>query len=431
MNVLVIGSGGREHALAWKLRQSPQCHRLYAAPGNAGIGQQAELLPLAAEDAPGLTAAVRRLSIDLAVIGPEVALAAGVADALRDADVATFGPSKAATRIESSKAYARRLMTRVGAPQPDYHLFSDWPAARAHLERLATEGVSGVVVKASGLAAGKGALVCDSLEAAGEAARRMLVDRAFGEAGAEVLIEERLQGPEASLFTLTGGDPQANDLVLLPAAQDYKRALDGDRGLNTGGMGCHAPSSTLTPELMARAIQNIVRPTLRGLAADGAAFRGCLYTGLMLTDAGPKTIEHNARFGDPETQALLPLLESDLLPVLHAAAVGALQGTQLEWSNQKSVLVVLASGGYPQSYETGYEIRGLEQAAAMPGVTVFHAGTAADGSGYVTNGGRVLNVVAVGETYAVARARAYQAVDALHFQDCFCRRDIAAEVAAG
>ena len=430
MNTIVIGSGGREHALAWKLRQSPECDRLFSAPGNAGIAQVAELIPLAAEGGSGLVKACRERNIEFAVIGPETALDAGVADQLRATGVAVFGPSREATRIESSKAYARRLMTRENVPQPGYEVFTGWQDARRHLDALEQDGVAGAVVKASGLAAGKGALVCDSIDEARVAARSILVDHQFGEAGDEILIEERITGPEASLFVLSDGSPDASGLITLPAAQDYKRALDGDQGLNTGGMGCCTPAPLLTGEICADVLENIVRPTLRGLARDGHPFQGCLYAGLMLTADGPKVIEHNARFGDPETQALLPLLASDLLKVLHSAATGSLRGIDLEWSQRKSVLVVLASGGYPEKYETGFPIEGLEAAARLPGVTLFHAGTATgdDGSAYVTRGGRVLNVVATGDTYGEARDRAYAAVAQIHFEGCWHRRDIAAEM---
>jgi phosphoribosylamine---glycine ligase len=424
VDVLLIGGGGREHALAWKLRQSPHCGRLLAAPGSAGIAELAECRPLCGKDVDEVTTLAVEEKIGLAVIGPEVALAEGLADRLRAAGMPVFGPSAAAARIETSKAYARELMTRMDVPQPEHRAFFSAAAAEAYLDELAHQGVAGVVVKASGLAAGKGAIVCDTLDEARAAVHEIMVDRVFGESGDEVLIEERLFGEEASLLVLTDG---TNIAPLLPA-QDYKRALDGDKGLNTGGMGTYAPAPLVTPALYEECLERIVRPTLAGLRADGCPFLGCLYLGLMQTARGPKVIEFNCRFGDPETQVVLPLLDSDLLELFLAAANGELGQPDLRWKEEKAVCVVLASGGYPGPFEKGKAIHGLDAAAAVPGALVFHAGTTRIDAEWRTNGGRVLNVVGTGATFAAAIDTAYRAADLIHFDGVYRRSDIAARV---
>jgi phosphoribosylamine--glycine ligase len=424
INVLVVGGGGREHALAWKVSQAPRLGKLYAAPGNPGMAQVAECVSIRTDDPDGIVALARERRIDLAVIGPEAPLAAGLADLLRAAGVLVFGPSAAAARIESSKAYARELMTRAGVPQPEHGRFREFAAASAYLDGLERQGAGGAVVKASGLAAGKGAVVCDTLDEARRTARGMLVERSFGEAGGEIVIEERLEGEEVSFFVLTNG---REALPLLPA-QDYKRAYDGDQGPNTGGMGAYAPAPVLTPELRREAMETIVRPTLRGLAEDGAPFQGCLYAGLMKTDAGLKVIEFNCRFGDPEAQAALPLLESDLLEPLLAVARGDLRAAELRWKPACAVSVVMASGGYPGAIETGKVIHGLDDAARLEGVTVFHAGTASRGGQVVTAGGRVLNVTGVGATFGEAIDRVYAGVETIRFEGAEYRTDIAARV---
>lgn len=423
MKILVVGGGGREHALCWKLRQSPRCAALHAAPGNAGMADVAQCHAVSVTDLDGMLTLARDLAIDLVVVGPEVPLAAGLADRLTGEGIRVFGPSAAAARIESSKAYARDLMARMGVPQPRFASFTTVDAALGYLDTLEREGATAAVVKASGLAAGKGAIVCDTLEEARAATRELMLDRSLGEAGSEVVIEERLQGEEASLFVLTDGERA----LPLAAAQDYKRAYDGDQGPNTGGMGCYAPAPLLTEALRDEAMETIVRPTLRGLAEDGNPFRGCLYAGLMLTPGGLRVIEFNCRFGDPETQVVLPLLDEDLLELLNQVAEGRLQERELAWKDEKAVSVVLASGGYPGKYDTGKPIAGLAAAAAR-GATVFHAGTVQRNGEVHTAGGRVLNVTATAPTFAEAVERAYAAVGEIGFEGVEYRRDIAARV---
>jgi phosphoribosylamine--glycine ligase len=428
VDVLVVGGGGREHALVWKLRQSPRCGRLLVAPGNAGMAQVADCIPIPVSDLDGLTRLAVEQGVGLVVVGPEAPLAAGLADRLIAAGIPVFGPTAAAARIESSKAYARDLMTRAGVPQPAHGRFTDADEAEAYLDRFAEQGAQGAVVKASGLAAGKGAIVCDTLETAREAVRAMLVGGTFGAAGSEIVIEERLQGEEASLLVITDGETVAP----LPAAQDYKRVYDGDAGPNTGGMGSYAPAPLITPELYSEALDRVVRPVLRELAADGAPFRGCLYAGVMLTPTGMKVIEFNCRFGDPETQAIMPLLAGDLLELFLAAAEGRLAEATHEARALPGcgVSVVLASGGYPDDYQTGEVITGLSQATALPNVTLFHAGTIAQDGKVVTAGGRVLAVTGIGADFRAARDAAYSGVAAVRYEGQQFRSDIAARVVA-
>lgn len=425
MRVLIVGGGGREHALAWKIRQSPLCTDLLCTPGNGGITAIADCYGFAPEDVGGLAKFAWSERPDLVVVGPEAPLVGGLADELRQIGIPVFGPTAAAAAIEGSKAYARDLMARAGVRQPAYACFRDLGAATRYLEERDTAGAAGVVVKASGLAAGKGAVVCGSLTEAREMARAMLVERQFGEASAEIVIEERLEGEEASLLILTDG---RNVIPCLPA-QDYKRAYDEDRGPNTGGMGSYAPAPVITPALYEDALESIIHPVLQELERDGHPFQGCLYAGVMKTASGLQVIEFNCRFGDPETQAVLPLLESDLLELLAAAATRDLAGIEARWSSRKAVSVVMSSGGYPGKYETGKRIDGLSDAAGVPGVTIFHAGTRREGERCVTAGSRVLNVTAVRPSFAEARSAAYEALGQIHFEGAQYRTDIAARVA--
>ncbi len=417
MRVLLVGGGGREHALAWKLSQSPQVSEIYVAPGNGGTATlvKTQNVATAAEDVDGLAEFAARQRIDLTVVGPEAPLVAGLVDALHAAGLAAFGPTQAAAQIEGSKVFAKRFMQETGIPTGRAEIFRDADAAAAYVESL--EDLP--VIKASGLAAGKGVILPESKAEALAALRAILVDRQFGEAGDAVLIEERLSGPEVSVLAFCDGE----SVRIMPAAQDHKRVMDGDRGPNTGGMGAFAPSSLATPALLEQAEREVLLPAVRGLAARGAPYVGVLYAGLMLTADGPKTLEFNCRFGDPETQAILPLLESDLLEVMSACVEGRLAGVQLRWSDVAALAIVLASGGYPGKYATGLPIRGVERAEAR-GCAVFHAGTAVREGVLQTAGGRVLAVSATGADLAEAAERAYAGAAEIDFEGCHYRRDI-------
>ncbi len=416
MRVLVIGSGGREHALCWAIAASPLCEALYCAPGNPGIAREATCVPVAAVDGDGLLALCRREHIDFVVVGPEAPLVAGLVDRLETAGIAAFGPSAAAAALEGSKGFTKDLCARHAIPTAAYRRFDDAAAARAYVEAHGAP----VVVKADGLAAGKGVTVAASVEEACAAVDGALLGRRFGAAGAEVVIEDFLDGEEASFFALVDGA-----LALpLASAQDHKRVGDGDTGPNTGGMGAYSPAPCLTPALERAVMDRIITPTVAAMAAEGRPFKGVLYAGLMLTTEGPQLIEYNVRFGDPECQVLLPRLKSDLLTALVAAHDGVLANYDLRWSDETALCVVLAATGYPDEPRTGGPIAGIDDAAADPQVTIFHAGTRLQGGRLVASGGRVLDVVARGKTVAEAQARAYAAVAKIRFPDGFCRRDI-------
>ena len=421
MRVLVVGSGGREHALAWKIARSAEVSRVLAAPGSDGMAREAACFPdVAAEDAPAIVALARREGAELVVVGPEAPLAAGVADRLREAGLAVFGPSAGAAQLEASKAFAKAFMVRHGIPTAAHASFADAAAAAAHVRALGGP----CVVKADGLAAGKGVAVCDGPEQALAALGEIMTARRFGAAGERVVIEERLDGEEASYYAITDGER----VVSLAAAQDHKRALDGDRGENTGGMGAYAPAPVVSPPVEKRVREEIVRPALRGLAAEGLPYRGVLFVGLMIDAAGaPKVIEFNVRFGDPETQALMLQMDGDLVPLLAGAARGRLDAGADAAQGAAAVCVVLASGGYPRAFETGRAIEGIGEAERDPDVVVFHAGTRRDAAGrFVTAGGRVLGVTARGESLAAARERAYAACERIRFDGMHLRRDIGA-----
>jgi len=412
MNVLLIGSGGREHALAWALLASPLLGKLYCAPGNAGIAAIAECFPLDAADHAAVVRFCREKRIDLVVIGPEAPLVAGLADDLAAAGIKAFGPSKAAAQLEGSKGFTKDLCAEYGIPTAAYARFGDSTAALAYLERQTYP----IVVKADGLAAGKGVTIAETREAAAAA-----VDHCFSQGwDGGVVIEEFLQGEEASFFALVDG----THALPLASAQDHKRAFDGDKGPNTGGMGAYSPAPVVTPEIAQRAMDEIVWPTVKGMAARGTPYKGVLYAGLMITDAGPKLIEYNVRFGDPETQVLMLRLKSDLLPALLATADGVLNAFDLRWHDDAAITVVMAANGYPGDYAKGGEIRGLDAAAAVEGVQVFHAGTARSDGRLVAAGGRVLNISARGRTLTEARARAYEALGRIDWPGGFCRSDI-------
>ena len=417
MNVLVVGGGGREHALAWKLEQSPRIGRLLCAPGNAGTAAIAENFPVKAADLDGIVDLARREKVDLVVVGPDDPLAAGLVDRLQEAGIRAFGPTASCARLESSKSFAKEFMRRHGIPAARSEKFTDFEAAsacaRAHAYPL--------VVKADGLALGKGVTIAGDHDAAERALREALVDGVFGSAGRTVIIEEFLSGRECSVHALVDG----RNWLLFPDARDHKRALDGDRGPNTGGMGTLSPSGRVDDELRARIASEILDPFVRGLAADGLDFRGMLFPGLMLTAGGPKVLEFNARFGDPETQVLLPRLRTDLLDLLEATIDGKLGSVRPEWDSRSACCVVMASGGYPGKYATGAAISGL-RAAADSGALVFHAGTTASGGDVVTSGGRVLGVTALGETSSKAVANSYRAVGRIAFDNAAWRTDIGA-----
>ena len=422
-HILVVGRGGREHALAWSLAKSPSVSRIWVAPGNGGtaaMGAPVSNVPLTEDDHTGLLALAQREQIGLVVVGPEAPLAAGLADDFAAAGIACFGPSKAAAQLEASKAFAKDFMLRHGIATAKHALFRDLAGALDHVRRLDHP----FVIKASGLAAGKGVVLPETLADAELALRQMLSERIFGAAGDEVLIEERLQGPEASVLVFSDG----RHFSLMPVAQDHKRAFDGDAGPNTGGMGAYAPAPVAGRALLAEIRDTILAPTIAGMAAEGAPFVGVLYAGLMLTKTGPRVIEFNCRFGDPETQAILPLLESDLAAVMRACLDGALEHLDVAWRPGVAVSVVAASGGYPGVYAQGREITGLDSVATLPDTVVFHAGTRRDaGMRLVTDGGRVLSVTGVGDTLADARARAYAGIDPLSFEGMHYRRDIGAK----
>lgn len=425
LKILLIGSGGREHALAWKLAQSPRVTELLVAPGSDGIAQEPKtrcVRDVAAADVERLVDLAARERPDLTVVGPEGPLVAGVADRVRMQQLKVFGPSAAAAQLEGSKAFAKSLMERAGIPTARARAFDDAAQAVRWLEQQSAPWV----VKADGLASGKGVVVPATVEEAVGAVRRMMVDRQFGEAGARVVLEERLAGEEASLIALTDG------LRVLPleSAQDHKRLKDGDEGPNTGGMGTYSPAPVVTTERLAAIRRQVLEPTIRAMAEAGAPFVGALYAGLMMTADGSKVLEYNVRFGDPETQAILPRLTSDLAEALLAAAEERLDRVSLVWDPRPCVCVVLAARGYPETPETGQEITGLEAAARTPDVQLFHAGTRRDGARWVTAGGRVLNVVALGRDYPEAIGRAYAAADQIHFEGKQCRRDIGARAVA-
>ncbi len=415
MKILIIGSGGREHAIAWKIAQSPRCAALFVAPGNAGTARSGKNVPINAEDVPALTAFASENAIDLVVVGPETALAAGMVDALQAAGIRAFGPTRAAAQIESSKAFSKAFMQRHGIPSARFAAFTSYPAALAYLDQVDFP----FVIKTSGLAAGKGVILPDSAAEARAALRTMMIEHAFGPAGEAVIIEERMQGEEVSLLAFTDG----LRVCPMPPAQDHKRLLDGDLGLNTGGMGAYAPTPVCPPQLVEEVTRSILQPVVDGLRAEGMPFVGVLYAGLMLTATGPQVLEFNCRFGDPETQVQLPLLESDLVEVMEACIDQRLDEHIPRWSGGSAATVVLASHEYPGKVIPGKPITGLEQPHGD--VIIFHAGTRAVDGEVQTAGGRVLNVTGCGATLKDALSAAYAAIQNIHFDGMQYRRDIA------
>jgi phosphoribosylamine--glycine ligase len=417
MKVLVVGSGGREHALCWKLKQSPKLTHLWCAPGNAGIAQLAECVAIGAEAIDELVAFAKANAVDLVVVGPEAPLVAGLADKCRAAGLKVFGPSQAAAELEGSKGFMKDMAAKAGVPTAWYGRFTDMDEAKAFIKAKGAP----IVVKTDGLAAGKGVVVAMTLDEALAAVDQMMGDKVFGAAGDELVIEEFLDGEECSFFALCDGVTA----LALAAAQDHKRVGDGDTGPNTGGMGAYSPAPVVTPDVQDQIMRTCMLPLIKAMADAGKPYTGVLFAGIMVTATGPKLLEYNVRFGDPECQVLMARLQSDLLPVLDAAAQGKLAGLSLDWSPDPALVVVMAAQGYPGSYEKNTAIGGLEQAGAVEGVTVLHAGTALLDGKVVATGGRVLGITAVGKTVSEARERAYQAVDRLDWPQGFCRRDIA------
>src|SRR5882724_6081391 len=418
MRILVVGGGGREHALCWAISASPLCTTLFCAPGNAGIAQTAECHDVGAEDIPGQVALAQKLKIDFVVIGPDAPLVAGMADGFRDAGFKVFGPSKKAAQLEGSKSFTKELCKRHNIPTAAYERFTDVVKAEAYIK---AQGAP-IVVKADGLAAGKGVIVAETVEQAVAAVRDMLSGNKFGASGASVVIEEFMEGEEVSLFALCDGE----HVLPLVGVQDHKRAFDDDKGPNTGGMGAYSPVPILDQAMTDRALREIVVPTAKAMKEAGTPFKGVLYAGLMIgKDRHPRLVEYNCRFGDPETQVQMMRLKSDIVPALMACADGGLKHFDLRWSDEAALTVILPTKGYPDSYPRGSEIRGLDAAARVEGVQIFHAGTKADGKRILANGGRVLNVTAMAPTVQEARERAYRAVDLIDWPEGFCRRDIA------
>ncbi len=413
MKVLVVGSGGREHAICWALKKSPKVTELYCAPGNGGIGEIAQCVDVKATDIPGMVAWAAEHKIDFVMVAPDDPLAMGMVDALEAAGIRAFGPRKNAAIIEGSKAFSKELMKKYGIPTADYAVFTDKEQALAYVEKQGAP----IVVKCDGLALGKGVVVAQTLDEAREAVVNMMENKAFGEAGAKVVIEECMTGPEVTVLAFTDG----KTIVPMPSSQDHKRAYDGDQGPNTGGMGAISPCPNYTPELAKTCMDTIFLPTVKALNAEGRMFQGVIYFGMMLTPKGPKVVEYNARFGDPECQAVLSLLETDLMDILEACVDGTLDQVDVKFKDAASCCLVLASGGYPVAYEKGKEITGLDQ---VKDAVVFHAGTKKQDGKFLTNGGRVLGVTAVAPTLREAVAKAYAAAGPVSFEKMHFRKDI-------
>ena len=417
MNILVIGSGGREHAIIRKLKESPKTEKLWCAPGNGGIAADAECVNIGAMDIAGVVKFAKENPVDMVFVAPDDPLAAGMVDALEAEGIRAFGPRANAAVIESSKVFSKNLMKKYGIPTAAYEVFSDPAAAVAYIE---AQGKFPVVVKADGLALGKGVIIAEDFAAAKEAVHDIMEDKVFGASGNNVVVEEFLTGPEVSVLAFTDG----KTVKPMVSSKDHKRALDGDKGLNTGGMGTISPNPYYTDEIAAECMETIFLPTIHAMQAEGRPFKGCLYFGLMLTPNGPKVIEYNARFGDPETQVVLPRLVTDFVDVIDAVIDEKLDTLDIEWSKDACACVVMASGGYPQSYPKGIEITGLDENGQAAGVTVYHAGSKLTEGKLVTNGGRVLGVTAKAETLDAALEKAYKAVETIHFDGAHYRRDI-------
>lgn len=417
MDILVIGGGGREHAIVRKLKESPRTGKLYCAPGNGGIAKDAECVAISAMDIPAVVAFAKEKKIDLVFVAPDDPLAAGMVDALEKEGIAAFGPRANAAVIEASKVFSKDLMKRYGIPTAQYEVFSDPAEAVAWIEK---NNRFPIVVKADGLALGKGVLICSDLDAAKDAVKEIMEDKVFGASGSRVVVEEFLTGPEVSVLAFTDG----HCVKPMVSSKDHKRALDNDEGLNTGGMGTISPNPYYTDAIAEECMNTIFLPTIEAMKKEGRPFKGCLYFGLMITPDGPKVIEYNARFGDPETQVVLPRLKTDFVDIVMAVVEERLAELPIEWSDEACACVVMASGGYPGHYEKGIPIEGLDENGQVDGAVVYHAGTALRDGKFVTNGGRVLGVTATGETLPEALRKAYEAVGRIHWEDVHFRHDI-------
>ncbi len=420
MKVLVVGGGGREHAIIRKLKENKEIEKIYCAPGNGGISYDAECVDIKAVDVEGMVSFAKKARVDFAVVTPDDPLVLGMADALEEAGIKAFGPSKLAARIEGSKVFSKNLMKKYGIPTAKYEVFSKAEDAIRYIE---AENTYPAVIKADGLALGKGVVIAQNLEEAKAAVHSIMEDKIFGASGNEIVVEEFLTGPEVSVLAFT----DSKTVVPMVSSMDHKRALDGDQGLNTGGMGTIAPNPCYTPAHAKEAMDQIFLPTIRAMIAEGCPFKGCLYFGLMITPNGIKVIEYNCRFGDPETQVVLPLLKTDLFTIFQAVRNETLSDLKIEWKDEAAACVVMASGGYPQKYETGYEIEGLDKAGQSSLATVYHAGTKRSGGKIVTSGGRVLGITSTASTLKEALEKSYRAAETIHFEKAHYRKDIGAK----
>ncbi|HOJ09062.1 MAG TPA: phosphoribosylamine--glycine ligase [Clostridiales bacterium] len=416
MKVLVVGGGGREHALVWKAAQNPSVEKIYCAPGNGGIAKIAQCVPIKATDIKGMVEFSKSNNIDLVIVSPDDPLAAGMVDALQEAGIRAFGPLKNAAVIEASKSFSKNLMKKYNIPTAGYDVFDNCDKAIAYLKEYKYP----VVVKADGLAAGKGVIITETYEIAVEAVKNIMDDKIFGEAGNKVIVEEYLTGHEVSVLAFTDG----KTVIPMVSSQDHKKVFDNDLGLNTGGMGAVSPSRIYTPEMADYCMKKIIRPTVEAMNKEGRTFKGVLYYGLMITESGPKVLEYNARFGDPETQVVLPRLKTDIIDIFNAIIDEKLDEINIEWDERAAACVIMASGGYPGKYETGYEIKGLCDAQKDKDTIVFHAGTKYENDRYYTSGGRVLGVTALGETLEIAVKKAYEGVSKIEFENMHYRKDI-------
>jgi len=416
MKILVIGSGGREHALVWKIKQSGLTAKIFCAPGNAGTAMLAENVGIKADDIQELLLFAEKEKIGLTVVGPEAPITSGIADIFEKRGLKIFAPSKQAGMLEGSKIYAKNIMKKYGIPTAGFEVFDNADRAKEYIRKKGAP----LVVKADGLAAGKGVTVCASIDEALAAVDEAMVEKSFGAAGDRILIEEMLSGEEASILAISDG----KNKIILDSSQDHKRIFDADKGPNTGGMGAYSPAPVITPALLKRIEKEVVNPLIKGMAKEGSPYKGIIYAGIMVTADGPKVLEFNARFGDPETQVILPRMNSDLVRLMLAAIDGNLSAEHIEWDKRPCLSVVLVSGGYPGNYQKGKDISGLEKISAMDGVTVFHAGTTAGGDKILTSGGRVLNVTALGKDIREAAAKAYEACRLINFEGMHYRRDI-------